>query len=356
MKKIISLGHSLTAIKTIEEIKSREEVEVTVISQENIYPYNRGLVVSLPAKKITQNKVLYRPVDDYEKQGIRFIFDKKPTRINFKRGRVTLDDKEHLDYDFLILTEFFLPPFHHLKGANKTGLFNVRLLSDMTAFVKFMPLAETIVVESDHLAGLKTALALCEANKETLLVTSGKTLLNGSLAEADALILQAKAEEAGLRIFFQNRIAEILGDADAKAIRLQNGKVYGCQAVLSDADLPDLRLFKETELQFGQRVAVNNYYQTNFENVFALDGVCDNIKIKDWDISSQYLQASGDMAKTVSSKISGQDNALAALELNWEINIKGMVFEIASHQGAESQVLGLKVPVDSPQQNSCINV
>ncbi len=326
MKKIIALGNSLTAIKTIEALKTfGEDVEAIIISQENTFPYYRNLLSSLPVRRIPQNKIFYRPSAEYQDEKINFLFDKKVERINFKRGRLTLGDKEQVDYDYLLLSDLVLAPFFGMKGANKTGLFNLKRLGDMTILMKLLPLVETIVVQSDNLAGLQMALGFCEAHKEVILVTSGKNVLNGLLAEADTMAIETRAQEMGLRIMTQSQITEFLGDSQVKAIRLQNGKVYGCQAVLTDSDFPDLRLFKDTDLKCDQRVSVSREGQTNFENVFALDAVCDTIKINDWDVAQNYAMASQEQGNIIAAKIVGKEYLAPATELIWEIPLKGEV-------------------------------
>lgn len=348
MKKIVILGNSLTGIKTLEALKALgQEFEATVISAENTFPYYRNLVTSLPARKIAQNKIFYRPSEEYAAEKINFIFDKKITRINFKRSRLTLEDKESLEYDFLFLAGFGQEPFCGVKGANKAGRYQLKQLSDMTLFLKLLPLVETIVVQSDTIAGLKAALAFCEAKKEVILLTSGKNILSGFLSDEDAGIIEEVVLKTGLRVIAQNQIVEILGDNDVKAIRLQNGKVLGCQAILTDGDIPDLRLFKETDLRCEQRVCVNKDHQTNFENVFAMDRVCDTIKPADWDISQICLSLVQAQAEIISSKILGVDcgDVLGRLsgDMTWELDINGEVIKFAACAQQFSQTPVLRI-------------
>lgn len=331
MKKIAILGNSLTAVKIIEQLKSfGEDVEAVFISSENTFPYYRNLLPELPSKKINQNKVFYRPAAEYEAEKIKFIFDKKPTRVNFKRGRVTLDDKEQIDYDYLIISDIFEAPFHNVKGDNKTGLYHLRRLTDMSDLLKAMPFIETIAVRSDNLAGLKTAVSLCAAKKEVILVTSEPRILNGLLEESNAMVVQTALEEIGLRIFTQNKITELLGDSEAKAIRLEGGKVLACQAVLTDSDLLDLRLFKETELQYSQRVRVNEAYQANFENVFAIDTVCDRMIFSDWDMADNSVEFAQEQARAIASRITGKEYVPAVAPFAWTITIGQTPFKFSA--------------------------
>jgi len=322
MKKIAVLGNSLTAIKIVDQLKSfGEEIEAVFVSSENTFPYQRNLLPEIPTKKINQNKVFYRPATEYEAAKVRFIFDKKATRINFKRGRLTLEDKEQIDYDILLLSDISQEPFADVKGSNKTGLYNLRRLTDVSSLIKNFAFIETIVIASDNLAGLKTAFSLCAAKKEVVLVTSEAKILNGLLDGESAAIVHAYVEEGGLRIITQNRILELLGDNETKAVRLEGNKVLACQAVLTDSNALDLRLFKETELQCGERVFVNEHYQTNFDNVFAIDTVCDRMIFSDWDMADNYLEFVEEQASTVASRIAGKEYTAISTPFSWTINL-----------------------------------
>lgn len=334
MKKIAILGNSLTAVKIIEQLKNfREDVEAVFISSENTFPYRRNLLPEILSKKVNPNKTFYRPSAEYEKDNIRFVFDKKVARVNFKKGRITLEDKEQIDYDLLLLSDLLQEPFASVKGSNKSGLYNIRHLTDMSALAKDLGFKETLLVQSDNVAGLKAALALASMGKEVILVTSENQLLSGLVGSDAAVTLQAAVEEAGVRILSQSRIVEILGDTEAKAIRLDNGKVLACQAILTDSDALDLRLFKETELQHGQWVPVNGTYQTNFENVFAIDTVCDRIIFSDWGFADNTEDFSQEQALIIASRIAGKEYTPAASTFFWTININQTPFRFSASSG-----------------------
>ncbi len=333
MKKIAMIGNSLSGIKALEELKSQGlDYSTVIISPENTFPYFRHHLSDLFSKKITQNKIFYRPNAEYEGANIKFIFEKKISRINFKRGRLTLEDKEQVDYDYLLVTDTYAQPFMNLKGANKAGLWNLKRLTDLSGVLKSLPIIETIVIQSDCLTGLKAAAALSSTNKEIILITSGKNVLNSRLDESSSAAVEALLQEAGVRLITSSRIVEILGDNDVKAIRLDTGKVYGCQVVLTDEDLPDLRIFKDTELQCGQRVLVNEKHQTNFDNVFALDAVCDRITLSDWDAADNYSYFAQEQGKIVASQIMGKEYTASLVPFSWTIEIKNNPLKFLAQQ------------------------
>jgi len=67
-------------------------------------------------------------------------------------------------------------------------------------------------------------------------------------------------------------IAEVLGDSDVKAVRVEAGKVYGCHMVLLDMPDGDMRLLADEPLEMiDGRVVVDEQCRTSVEGVFALD-------------------------------------------------------------------------------------
>ena len=150
-----------------------EEIEVTVFSAEEALPYNRRLLLDWVARRISRNTVFYRPLDDYKARKINFILDKKVSRVNLKRGRVGIDDKQQFDYDILFVTALDVKPLAAVKGAHRAGLFHCKRFLDIEAFLKIWPLTDTVVISSRSVFGLELACSLLDSDREVILVTSG---------------------------------------------------------------------------------------------------------------------------------------------------------------------------------------
>ena len=310
--KIIILGNSPAALKVIEDIRqAQSEAEIMIFPFGNYLPYNRYLFSDFILKDIAPEEIFLQPESYYKDRNIALISDKKIARINFKKNRIFFETKEQLDYDFLIIAGTEANKFPDVKGVHKTGVYGGCHINDVQELFKQLPLWETIVVQSAGLAGLKLALALQKRGKEVLFISPSANFLSDVIDPASGTILGKLAEEQGLRVFLQNSIQEVLGDNDAKAIRLNSGKVLGCQAIIFADAAVDLRLFKDSDLSFAQRIAVNEYFQTNFANVFAVDSVCDcgqDYLWEEYESSLAFLKQQGEV---VAAKILDQQKTWA---------------------------------------------
>ncbi len=275
MTKIIILGCSLAGIKIAEEIRQKGfSGEIIILTLEENLPYFRGMFADFIAHQISRQHLHYHPAAYYQKLQIQCLMDKKASRINFKRNRVYTGDGGSLAYDILILTDTDAAAYPAIKGTGKSGVYALRRLADVQDFMKNLPMFDNIVMESESLQGLKLTSALHKLGKEVVWPFSGKHLFSSWLDEESAAVIQIILEDAGIRLVEENTIAEILGDGEAKAVRLKSGKVLGAQAVIFTDLLPDLKIFKDTDLRFEENILVDNEFRTNISNVFAVDRIC----------------------------------------------------------------------------------
>lgn len=334
MHKIVVIGNSIAGMKAVEALQATgEEIEVTVFSAEEALPYNRRLLLDWVARRTSRNKVFYRPLDDYKARKINFILDKKVSRVNFKRGRVSIDDKQQFDYDLMFITALDAKPLATVKGSHRAGLFHCKRFLDIEAFLKIWPLTDTVAVSSQSVFGLELACSLLDSNREVIFVTSERHILSSFLDAESAAVLQNLAEQAGLRVITGNPITEFLGDSEIKAIRLQNGKVIGCQAVLSDEAKPDLRLFKDSDLQCGEAIVVNERFQTNIANVFAMDMASDAADAGQWDASRQHFSYLEQQGRIVAGSLLGTDDKTPWPRRTWSLQINDHAVVMAENDG-----------------------
>ena len=276
MKKIVIIGNSLAGIKAAEEIRKYDpSSEITVLALEENLPSDRHAFAALVAKDISKQHIFYHPPAYYQKLKIHFVTDKKLSRVNFKRNRIFTGDSTPIAYDFLIIADTDLTAFPEIKGVGKSGSYALRRFCDLQELTKNLLLIDTIVIQSETLSGLKMACALNRIGKEVIWITADTQLLPSEMKDESSQILCRILEEDGIRIMTENAVAEILGDIEVKAVRLKSGKVLASQAVVFTDLSADLKMFKDTALEFHTRIPVNDHFQTNLANVFAVDGVCD---------------------------------------------------------------------------------
>ncbi|MBI5415313.1 MAG: FAD-dependent oxidoreductase [Candidatus Omnitrophica bacterium] len=272
MKKIIVLGSSIAGLAAIEEIrKSEPQSEATILSMDGSYPHDRTLFIPVLTKELDYKKILYKPNDFYGKQGIQVVTDSKVSRVNLRKKKITTEDKRPFDYDVLIIADVPNWKLPEIKGNNKTGAYSFKTLKELDQALDVLPLIETVVVQSDTLEGLRTAAAFARRGKEAVWIVSTPTILPEFLEAEQGRKAAEVLQSDKLRVICANRIAEMLGEGEVKAVRLKTGKVIAAQMVIFPEAQEDWRLLADSPLTVTGKVAVNEQLYTGLEGVFAVD-------------------------------------------------------------------------------------
>jgi len=272
MKHIVVLGSSQAGLKAVERIKERsQEYTFTIISLDGSYPSDRDKFAQLIAKNIKPSELLLRDKKYFEANAINVVLEKRIDRINFNRQVIFTESKEQIPYDILLLCDFPAEQWPEIKGTNKQGIFSLSKAKNVLDAYEMLPIAEAVVIESDRPEGFLFALGYMANNKDVSLITRKETLLPGFLSKEVSDKLIFALAERGLNIYTSNEIAEVLGEGEAKAVRLKTNKVLASDITYLADVLPDPKFVKQSSLALAERITVDQNQRTNLDNVFALD-------------------------------------------------------------------------------------
>ena len=324
MKRIVVLGSSVAAGKVSEEIRRLDpESEIILMGFDGCYPYDRYLFAPVIAKEVEYPQVFFRDKNFYEQHRIQVISDKKITRINLARNRIMTEDKTTFAYDALVIADapgYRLPS---IKGASKNGVFGFTHLKEIDNILDVLPLVETVVVQSDTPEGLQITAAFLKRDKEVIWIVSGESIFPSLWGLEVGQKMASLLEIKGLRIMHENAIAEILGEGEAKAVRLKSGKILSVQVVILGDVEGDFRLFVDSSLKIHNRICVDDRFRTNVDNVFAVGsaaaGGCPIVAGEDVMPSVLYEQE----ARITAAVLSGQPQPLAC----WPVVVRSISLE-----------------------------
>jgi len=303
MKRIVFLGSAPSAVLTMESVrKQNKDVEIVYFPSEQNLAYHRNLLTSYLRDEVKLKGVLIQPTEFYEKNNIRIMEGRQIVRINLHRRQIVLQEKEVVCFDKLVVTDVPDFKFPEIKGSKKVGVYAADRLDDMERIVNLVPFLDEIVIQSDDEIGEEIARVLAEKKKEVILI---KPLTQAPQEPAEAPAPEPTAEDAAkaedepteqaeqhLCVLYGVQIEEILGDNDAKAVRLNNGKVYASDMVIFTQTAPHLRLFYETSLEINDRICVDDRFQTSVDHVFAAGVVFESrIKSGEFERFSDEFQA-----------------------------------------------------------------
>lgn len=271
MKQIIIIGNSAAGIAVVESIRERDrDSKITVISDEDYTAYCRCVLSYYLAGEVQEDRLIYRPKEFYQNNNTDLILGKKVTKVEPKRNQIVLEDKQKLDYDALVIATGSSPRFPEIKGAHKRGVFGLRTVKDTKEIIGLLPVMKTACVLGGGLIGLKAGYALRKRGIEVKIIVKSGQILSQILDKASADIIQKHLESNGLEILTGLDVSEILGNGDLKAIKLDSGKVIGCETVIIGKGVsPNIDLIKDTAIKVNEGIIVDKFLRTSIENIYA---------------------------------------------------------------------------------------
>ncbi len=281
MKQFVIIGNSAAGIAAIEAIRQRDKAsKILVFSDENYSAYCRCLISYYLAGDAKEEKILYRPESFYQENNIELFLNKKVLRVDTKKSRIVCEDKTQVSYDSLLLATGAHPKFPEIKGIKKKGVFGFRTIEDAKAIAGLVPVVKTAYVLGGGLVGLKAAYALKKKNIEVKVVVKSKQVLSQILDFEAAGFIQRRLAENGIEIIFGQDVAEIIGNGDIRAVKLDSGKAGESSLVIvAKGVLPNIDLIRDTEIKVNEGILADKSLQTNIPNIYAAGDVCESFDL-----------------------------------------------------------------------------
>ncbi|MBU4332953.1 MAG: FAD-dependent oxidoreductase [Candidatus Omnitrophica bacterium] len=302
MKKILIIGSSPAGVKAAEEIRQKDkESKISMLSVDGFYPYDRNLFADYLSKDVLLNDLYCFPEKFYQDNKIDVICDRQITRINFNRCKVFTEEKEQIDYDVLVICDLPLNAYPDIKGKARSGVFGMKKLKDIEGISKTLDTVDTISVQSNSVYGLNLAVALAKSGKEIYLILGENNFLSSCFDDSVVKNVVNQLDEKGIHLVLNESIVEVLGEKDAKAIKLRSKKVIVSQMVIFDVNA-DLRLLKDSNVNSNTRIIVNSDFKTSIDNVYAVDSIAsteDQLLIKNNITNKEALQEQGRVVASV---------------------------------------------------------
>jgi len=342
MKELVILGNSPAGFACLQTLR-REGFQgrVVFVPGDGEYPYRRGVLPDVLAKAVPVEQSYCAPVSCYETLNAQ-VCVQKIARVSFKRQRLTMEDKEVLPFDYCLIDEYgWLAP-EDIKGASRNGFLFINRLDHIKAALKQLPCVDTVLIQADSWNGMRMAGALSAWDKEVIWISSQDRVLSSFVEPEISVKIAEILEKKGIRVLLGNSITEVLGDSDVKAARLQSGKILGAQMILLESQLPDYRLFKDTELFVnGAFSAARGKGVSVSPNIFMIgrgEGLV-SVQAASYNSCDDFLQAQGEaVASFILQKDVPSQPVVPRAEISWPGFQLSLLGHTAPHPGPTDEV------------------
>ncbi len=250
----------------------------------------------------------------------------KAIHVDFENKMVTLESKDIIEYDKLIIAtgaQPFIPP---IKGADLKGVSGFKTEKDMRFVIESSQYGiKSALVVGAGAIGIELALSLRKLGLNVELVDMASTLLPNLVDPEMSEPIYEEIVRTGIHVHLNARVEELVGKEYVQQVKLSNGKVihfdtledcnvtnveqYRGLVVFATGMKPVVELFQNTGLEIGRDgIIIDNKMQSNIEDVYAV-GDCAQFHsgITNEILSGKLATNAVPMAKVLGFNLLGQD-------------------------------------------------
>lgn len=291
MKKYryLMIGGSVAAIAAVEGIRSiDEEGSICIVSHEPYHAYSRPMISNYLMDEIDLEKMYYRPLSFYEKEGVECLLGREVVKVDPENRAVELENGEKLSYEKLLIASGGRPIVPRIKGVEREGVYNFLTLDNAKEIKSSLSEVDRIVIIGGGLSGMKAAEALCCAGKRVTVVEMLPRVLAPVYDETGCRMITDLFREKGVEILTSSQAEEIYGrsgnDRKVGGVLLKGGKeVPADMVILTVGVLPQVDFLAGSGIEVNRGVVVDERMRTNIKDVYAAGDVaeCFDILLKE---------------------------------------------------------------------------
>ncbi len=278
MKKYVIIGNGAAAVGGIEGIRSVDkDSPITVVSKEPCHVYARPLISYLLEGKTDLKRMLYRPEDFYDKNGVTVLYGKSAEKIDPASKKVILDSGEELSYDSLLCATGstpFVPPTEGLESVPKTHSFMT--LADAQALEADLSPETNVFIIGAGLIGLKCAEGILERVKSVTVCDLAPRVLSSILDDDCAGYIQRKLEEKGVKFLLGDTVKRF----DGTTAYMQSGAEVRFDVLVTAVGVrANISLVKDAGGECTRGIVTDEKMSTTLNDIYAAGDCAESFDI-----------------------------------------------------------------------------
>ncbi len=277
--KYLIVGGGVAGTTAAESIRPRNPAgTIAVVSDEPFGLYSR-VMLSKPnffLGKIPFDEVWLKGGEWYEKNNIAFLGGKKAIGIDARNKIVSLADGSQISYEKLLLATGVCARHLEVPGADKKGIYYLRMLQDGKAIMNAIKSAKRAAIVGGGFIGFEMAELLKMAGLDTTIIIRESYFWEPALDEDSGRIIEKAIKDNGVKIIYKAEVAEIVGNASIEAVVLKNSERIECDMIICGIGAACvLDWIKNSGLKTSRGILTNEYLETNLPDVWAAGDVAE---------------------------------------------------------------------------------
>jgi nitrite reductase (NADH) large subunit len=319
--RVVVAGNGLAgtiAAKTLRELDP--DVEIAVFAAETHPYYPRPNLIEFLAGTLPLERVFAFPPGWNERSRIDVRLGLAVEKILPETRELLVAGGGREPYDRLLLAHGSSAAVPPIPGADKKGVFTLKTLDDAQAILDFLKGRSRVALIGGGVLGLEIARALTLRGAAVTVVEFFDRLLPRQLDAAGAAVLRGQVEKLGIDVRLGATTEGILGEGEARGLRLKGGEEIAADMVVVAAGVkPNLDIARAAGLTVERGLVVNDALETSRPGVFAAGDIVQH-RGRIYGI----IPAAFDQARAAAYNILGQDKPYRGSVVSNTLKVAGL--------------------------------
>lgn len=271
-KHIVIIGNGISGVTCARHIRKKSSAKITIISSETDYHFSRTALMYIYMGHMRFQDT--KPYEDHfwKKNNINLL-NRFVTKIDTTAKQLSFSNNETFAYDVLVFatgstTNKFGWPGQDLKGVQ--GLYSYQDLELMEQNTKNLKHA---VIVGGGLIGIEMVEMLKSRNISVTFLVREKNFWSAVIPHEESKLVERHIRAHHVDLRMETELKEIISDENGKtkAIITSKGDIINCEFVgLTVGVSPNISLAKNSEISCDRGILVNEYFETNIADVYAI--------------------------------------------------------------------------------------
>lgn len=280
--KYLILGASAAGISAARAIREQDgSGEITIISKDE-HVYSRCMLHHIISGQRFEEETCFIEDNFFEQHNIRWLPGREAVKVDSAGKKVQLLDGEIHGYDQLLIAtgaSSVLPPVENLGRGKQVR--SLRNLEDARDIIRLSGGTDTAAVIGAGLVGMDAACALAQRGVKVTVVEVAGHILPLQLDQRAAASYERLCKKHNMEFIFNDMVASVVLDKDdnVQGLKLKSGRTVPCGMVVVAAGVkPNIDFLKDTPVETGRGIKVNEQQQTSVAGIYAAGDVCESLE------------------------------------------------------------------------------
>lgn len=269
---IAIIGNGISGITAARFIRKLSDHQITVISDESEYFFSRTALMYIYMGHMRLEDT--QPYESYFWRKNRIDLVKaRVEKIDTNRNKLWLNTETQINYDKLIIATGSSPNKFGWPGQDLNGVSGLYSLQDLENIEKYSKNLKHAVIVGGGLIGIELAEMFHARNIPVTFLVREKSFWDNVMPPEESEMINREIRDHHIDLRLQTELKEIVddGNGNACAVITNEGERIDCGFVGLTAGVhPNINFVKSSAIETNRGIVVNDFLQTNIENVYAI--------------------------------------------------------------------------------------